>query len=237
MKKETTEIGQDIINTIMERPYSFEVNGRTLYLYPNTLGKSLLISELLKGADINSKNIRLNPLAEALRVCLAKKDEVCRIIAIRTLRTKKDVFCASLVAKRVKIISELSMDDLAVLLVAALKDDDIDRYIKHFGIDEERKWQDKAMKVKNDRNTLTFGGRSIYGTLIDNACQRYGWTFEYVVWGISYTNLKMLMADVVNTVFLTDEERKRVHIPNDRNVINMDNAQSSIELIKKMNWD
>ena len=40
-----------------------------------------------------------------------------------------------------------------------------------------------------------FGGKTIWGTLIDAACERYGWTFDYVVWGISYNNLTLMLKD------------------------------------------
>lgn len=41
---------------------------------------------------------------------------------------------------------------------------------------------------KKVQNQYVFGGKSIWGALIDAACERYGWTFDYVVWGISYNN-------------------------------------------------
>lgn len=236
MKNEAENINQDIVNMILERPYPFEVDHETRYLYPVTLGKSLLISELLKGIDVNGANIHADPLAEALRLCVSDRDTVCRVIAIQTMRTKEEVFDKELISARKNEISGLESAELATLFVASLGDTDVERFARHFGIDKERKWQEKALKAKKDSNTLSFGGKSIYGTLIDNACQRYGWSFEYVVWGISYMNLKMLMSDIVNTVFLTDEERKRVRIPNDRNVINMDDPKNR-EIIKRMKWD
>ena len=56
----------------------------------------------------------------------------------------------------------------------------------------------------------TFGGKTIFGQLIDPAIERYGWTYEYVVWGVSYATLTVLLADKVTQVFLTDDEKKRV---------------------------
>ena len=38
------------------------------------------------------------------------------------------------------------------------------------------------------RSSIAFGGKSIWGTLIDAACERYGWSYQYVLWGISYSN-------------------------------------------------
>lgn len=118
----------------------------------------------------------------------------------------------------------------------ALSEGDVSVYTKHLGIDKEKEWQAKAMRAKNNNNSLVFGGKSIYGTLIDTACERYGWTLEYVVWGISYANLQLLLADSVTSIYLSDEERKRINIPKDRRVINADDP-ANMEKIKAMNWD
>ena len=131
---------------------------------------------------------------------------------------------------------EIDNDSMAQLLVMVLSEGDISAYIKHLGIDKEKEWQAKAMRAKKDNNSLTFGGKSIYGTLIDTACQRYGWTFEYVVWGISYANLQLLLADSVTSIYLSDEERKRVNIPQDRDIINADDP-ANMAKIKAMKWD
>jgi hypothetical protein len=50
----------------------------------------------------------------------------------------------------------------------------------------------------------------LFGQLIDPACERYGWSYEYVVWGISYAALTAMMADKVTSIILTDEEKKNV---------------------------
>lgn len=238
MKAEDSDIGQDIVNTILERPYLFkcEDGKREFYIYPKTLGKVLLVSEMLKGADIDEANLRTNPYGEALRVCRDHKELVCRIVAVHAAPDKASVFDEKAMDGRMNLAMRLNIQDIAKLFILLLADDELNRFCKHFGIDKEREWQEKALKAKKDNSTLTFGGKSVYGTLIDNACQRYGWTFDYVVWGISYTNLRMLMADAVNSVFLTDEERKRVHIPNDRNVVNMDDPRNK-DIIKQMHWD
>lgn len=91
-------------------------------------------------------------------------------------------------------------------------------------------------KAKESNNTYTFGGKSIYGTLIDAACERYKWTFDYVVWEISYTNLQLLLKDKVNSLYLTDEEMKNVHINNTSGIIDGNNMESVMEAIQEMDW-
>jgi len=80
--------------------------------------------------------------------------------------------------------------------------------------------------------SITFGGKRIYGLLIDFACQRYGWTMDYVLLGISYVNLNMLFVDAITTVYLNDEERKKLG-RGDGRMANADDPKNR-GLIRKM---
>lgn len=237
MSEDKKLIDMNIADTIIERPHGFKVNQCQFYLYPVTLGKTYLISRLVECLGINLEIIKANPYMEALRLCQEKKEIVCRILSYHTINRKDELFDCNLVQERCDFFcKELDDDSMAQLLVMVLSEGDISAYIKHLGIDKEKEWQAKAMRAKKDNNSLTFGGKSIYGTLIDTACQRYGWTFEYVVWGISYANLQLLLADSVTSIYLSDEERKRVNIPQDRDIINADDP-ANMAKIKAMKWD
>lgn len=72
--------------------------------------------------------------------------------------------------------------------------------------------------------------------MIDIACERYGWTMDYVVWGISYANLHMLLNDYITSIYLTDDEIKKYHISMDRTFINGDDPKN-MDKIKGMKWD
>lgn len=237
MSEDKKLIDMNIADTIIERPHGFKVNQCQFYLYPVTLGKTYLISRLVECLGINLEIIKANPYMEALRLCQEKKEIVCRILSYHTINRKDELFDCNLVQERCDFFcKELDDDSMAQLLVMVLPEGDISTYVKRLGIDKEKEWQAKAMKAKKDNNSLVFGGKSIYGTLIDAACQRYGWTFEYVVWGISYANLQLLLADSVTSIYLSDEERKRINIPQDRNVINADDPENMAK-IKAMKWD
>ena len=237
MAEDKKLIDMNIADTIIERPHGFKVTQRQFYLYPVTLGKTYLISRLVECLDINLDIIKANPYMEALRLCQDKKEVVCRILSYHTINKKEELFDCDLVQERCDFfLKELDVDSLSQLLVMALSEGDVSVYTKHLGIDKEKEWQAKAMRAKNNNNSLVFGGKSIYGTLIDTACERYGWTLEYVVWGISYANLQLLLADSVTSIYLSDEERKRINIPKDRRVINAD-APENMAKIKAMNWD
>ena len=118
-------------------------------------------------------------------------------------------------------------------MLPCLSGDNTEEFIKHFGIDKERLERNRIAAVKKDNSSVTFGGNSTYGTLIDFACQRYGWTMDYILWGISYANLKMLMADAITTVYLSEDERKKLNILDDSEVVNADDPKNK-ELIRRM---
>ena len=219
MKETIKDIDADIADIIMSVPRGFKVGKRKFYLYPITLGKTYLISRLMSSLNINLIIVHANPYMEALRLCQDKKNIVCRILSYHTINKKKDLFDNDVIQERCDFfIKELDNESLAQLLVMVLSEGDISQFTKHLGIDKEKEWQEKAMKAKRDNNSFVFGGKSIYGTLI------------------SYANLQLLLADSITSIYLSDEERKRVNIPKDRNVINADDP-ANMARIKAMKWD
>ena len=235
---ENNDIEMNIADTIMERPYAFSVNERQFSLYPVTLGKTYLLLRLIESLGMNADIIKANPYMEALRLCREKKDIVCRLLAYHTLDRMEELFDSEIVDERCRYLSEnLSDEEMSQLLVMVLAKDNTEEFIKFFGIDKDREELAKISKIKNKNgNSVTFGGKSVYGTLIDYACERYGWTMEYVVWGISYANLIMLKADAVTSVYLTDEERKEARIKTGRTFINADDPANAA-IIKALNFD
>lgn len=230
-------IEMDIADAVMERPVGFNIGSRYFYIYPATLGKSYLLARLFKELDANQQIVATNPYMEAIRLCKTKKDIVCRILSYSTFNKKKDIFNNAKIAGRADFFyKNLDMEELATLLVLILTSDNLETYIHYFGIDKERKERKRIAEIKDSNGSVTFGGNSVYGTLIDFACQRYGWTMDYVVWGISHVNLRMLMADAINTIYLSAEERKQLNIFDNKENINADDPRNE-ELIDKVLCD
>lgn len=231
-------IEMNIADTIIERPIGFNVGSRRFFIYQPTLGKTYLFVRLFKTLDANDKVIAANPYMEALRLCQTKKDIVCRILSYYTFGRKEDIVDNSKVEYRAKWFErKLDNEELSTIFVLILSSDNTEEYIKYFGIDKERKERERIAKLKNKKDSsINFGGNSAYGTLIDFACQRYGWTMDYVVWGISYSNLRMLMADAITTIYLSAEERKELHIFDNVEYINADDPKNK-ELIRSMLYD
>lgn len=206
--KDKELLEMNIADTIIERPIGFNIGSQQFYLYPPTLGMTYHLAGLFKSLGADARLVSTNPYLEAIRLCTEKKEVVCRILSNFTFNRKEDVFDSVKIEARTKEFSELEVEELATMFTIVLSGDNTEEFIKFFGIDKERLERNRIAAVKKDNNSITFGGNSTYGTLIDFACQRYGWTMDYVVWGISYANLKMLMADAITTIYLSEDERK-----------------------------
>lgn len=238
MEEQKRNIDIEITDAIMERPHGFKIAGQWFYLYPPTLGKAILLGRLIPQLELNGKRLKIVPAAEILRVVSEHKDIVCTILAYHTAKNKDEIFSIEFITEREQFLKKnLSSADMVELLLIVLANDPTEEFIKHIGIDKERKQQSRISKLKNEKgNTVSFGGNSMYGSLLDAACERYGWTLDYVVWGISYVNLRMMMSDAINSVYLTDEERKKVRISTDKTRIKMD-EKGAWDKIKSMKWD
>lgn len=134
---------------------------------------------------------------------------------------------------------EQSDEDVATFLFMVLSADKTGIFIKHIGLDEEQKNFQKVMKVKakGDKNSFSFGGLSLYGSLVDVAMERWKMTKRQVVWEIDYTSLRILMTDKVNSVYVSDEERKKIRIAKDRTKVNGDDRAAVMKIIQSESWD
>ena len=235
---DSIKIVQDIADTILDRPKGFSVGHRHFYLWPVTLGKMFLTQRIVEQLEINSQNLKLNPYVEALRLVETKKDDCCLLLAYHTLKTKKEVNNTTTVKARTNILSkELGNDDIATLLILCLTWDKTATFMHHTKIDKELERMKEVSKCKKNKNTFQFGGVSIYGSIIDQACERYGWTFDYVVWEISFMNLQLMLKDSIKSVYLTDEEAKKCHVPIDGRSVDGNDAEQMKQVISEGNWN
>lgn len=227
------EIEKNISDAITERPINFSIGKRKLCLYPSTLGKMQILKNLYYAIDVKMDLLVINPLAETLRVCQEHTESVCRIIAYSTFDDKKNILDSDKVYRRTLFIRDnLSLEDMATILSVIFSIDKTEDFIHYFGIDADRDMKMQINRIKGESSSITFGGKSIYGLLIDFACQRYGWTMDYVLWGISYVNLNMLFADAITTVYLSEEERNKLH-SGEGEIINADDPENK-DLIRKL---
>lgn len=230
MEKENIE--DKVIDALSGVCPTFVVGNHKYKIHPKTLGKMYLFDRLRSNMGINAEAMKKNPLFEVLRVCKEQRELVLRMLAYATLHGKQYIFDETLIAKRTKDFKELKNNDLATLMLSLLMDNDLADFTKHFGIDIDDENRKRVARVKKNDNTVTFGGKTIWGTVIDFACARYGWTLDYVVWEISYINLMMLYKDKTETAYLNKEELKKAHLRSTEAVISGDDPKNMEKIMK-----
>lgn len=223
MDNSKDNLNEALADAVMNRPreffyakigFGFLKFRKRFCLWSPTLGMSLMLERHISALGLNNDLLSKNPPMEAMRIIPIKRKEICSILAILSLRRFKDLSKSRIIRRRARYFSKkLSDQELAQLILIALSEPKAESFISRSGLDKEHEEQSRIVKHKNkDGHTLSFGGRTIYGSLIDAACAKYGWTKEYVVWGIDLCSLRMMLADSVNTVYLSDEEIKDLHI-------------------------
>lgn len=201
----------DAAYLLMERPHGFTVADRRFFIYPPSLGMVYMMQKLIGRLGFNDKLMQASPLLEVLRIVKNRKRECCDIIAYATCKTKQEVFDGDLTNERAEfLVRNLDAEEVAQLLVVAIDTSSHRQWMDEAGIVKEQKRAAAINKAKDKSGSVITGGTTIFGRLIDPAMERYGWTYEYTVWGVSMAVLEVLLADKVNDIYLTEDERKRV---------------------------
>ena len=227
-----------ISDIIMEAPHAFSVGDKSYRLYAPSLGKLMLTQRQIGVMGISTDNLSRWPTLEIIRTVSKYRKDCILLIVYSTAKTKDECFDIERTDTLATEFAEsLTDEDIATLLVYILTYDKYDDIVSHYGIDKEQEAMASVMKVKKSGNSIAFGGKTVIGSLIDQACERYGWTVEYAVWGVSYTTLKLMLADRINTVYLSDEEMKKVPariLQKDERVIK--GTKENMDIIKSMSW-
>ena len=216
----------------MEMPIGFEVDGVHYFLYPVTLGTAYLIS---RERECMAENLKDAFVLADEHTKEAYRKSLCRIVAMQTFNKKEDILDFKTLSDRTNSFYQ-SLDneglfELYDMIIGSL--DESSLFIKHSGLDYDKKKLNKIAKYKADGGNFSFGARTPYGSIIGPACAKFGWSLDYVVWGIGYTNLQMLLADEQVSVYLSKEDRKALRISADREVIDA-NDPANIERIRQI---
>ena len=228
------------MDAVMERPVVFRAEGSMLYIYPLTLGKMYIMQDIMAQIGINAEMLRRDMSTEMLRITQEHKSEVCELLSYMTARNDYySVFDMEGFGKRKELLSSVGDGDIATLLIMVLTANKTEAIMDSLGINDELKLMRKVMRVKekSDRNSFAFGGLSVFGSLIDTAMERYKLSKRQVVWEMDYTSLRVLLADHINTIYVTDQERRKINIPKDRRKVNGDDREAMMEAIRSQSWD
>lgn len=207
------EIEYILSDVIIGRPHGFTVGRKHFYLYPVTLAKMYLLKRQIDNLDINNTILKANPYLEAIRVAKEHRDVCCNILAYHTApNTYKDLFDNRAISIRKNFFAkELTDEELATQIIMVLTADKTEELLQYLGLDKEREKLRKVMAVKekNEKNMLSFNGKSLFGTFI---CQlkELGYDDNEILYEKGYTYLRLILADKVATVHLSDEERQDI---------------------------
>lgn len=231
MGKDNTEY--DFIDIAIERPHDFSVGRKNFRFYPVTLAKMFLLRQHVDGLSIDMNILKTNPYLEAIRVSREHRDVCCRILAYHTApNTYKDLYdTKSIITRKNYFFEKLDDEDLASLMIYVLTFDKTEQIYKNIGIDKEREKLGKVMEIKckHDRNNITFGGLTIFGTFIQRL-KEIGYSDNEILFERGYVYLKFMLADRVSSVYLTDEERQELPTSMGGNFIDANDPSSVGEL-------
>lgn len=152
----------------------------------------------------------VNPVLALMPVAEKRPMDCCRFIAYGTCSSREEAMSGKGIDNKARHFRKwLSLEEITSLVLIVVSNNKVAQFLNESGIDKEAERLRKVSSYKKN-DTPTFGGKTIFGQLIDPAMERYGWTYEYTVWGISYAALTALMTDKVTSIILTDDEKKRV---------------------------
>lgn len=239
MKQARETINETLADAVMNRPREFFI-GKTrkrLCLYPPSLGASLLISRHVNVIGIDMELLRKNATVEALRIVGKKRIEACRIIALHTFRDRLSLEDSELVERRAKMLSkELDDEALGLLLMVIFTEPGAEEIMEQTGISEEQEEQSRIAAIKADEgHSRTFGGKTVFGTLIVPACERLNLKPEEAIWDYSLTFLRLALSDAINSVYLSDDEKALLGATSTGGKV-YGMRKEDIESLKGMDW-
>lgn len=197
-----------IIDALLDLAGVVESNGRSIPVYPPSLGVSLMVEKIQGEIDINRQMMDTLPHIELLALAEKYPDEMSAIVALHTFKNRSDALDMEKLDARIEELT-MSTEDLAVAYAMVMSFPTPEYYIGELGIQAELERRKAIADCKKPSTAVSTGAVTIYGGVIDVACARYGWTLDYVLWGISLHNLRLLLSDINNDVFLTEEEYKK----------------------------
>lgn len=230
----TAKEQDEVLDLIIERSRTICIGGRSFRIQPPSLGKTLILSRYNRRLKLPSAKTDDELMKALLTIVHNQPDVVCEMLAVFLSNGSEELLDDNHIAEVSNYLaSELDTVGRATLLHLYFEDKPASYYIKLLGIDKEQERQRKAEAAKDKSSSLRVGGVSLFGALLDTACERYKWTYQYVMWDISYNVLQTMLADVVQSIYLTEAERKRARVSTDGISISGDDPRNA-SLIRDM---
>lgn len=206
------EISQQVASIITGRPLSIRIGRKPLSLYPVTFAKTYVLAPYIEELGVDARLLSASPGTEVLRLVSAKRGTCASILAVHaTPNTSRDFFDTRSFSARRNSFLKLSSTDMASLLLYVLSWDDSQQVMASLGMDKEQRRLEKVARLKSRSasSTLTFGGKSVFGSFIA-PLKEMGYTDNEILYERGYTYLRLMLADKPVSVFLTEDERGRL---------------------------
>ena len=207
-QNENKELDHALADIITAQPTEIRIGRKTMRLYPVTLAKTFLLRRWMDALAMDAALLKANPFIECLRLAETQPDVVAHILAIHSApNTEKDLHDRRGMVTRRNLLQTVKTEHLAGLLMAVLTADKTEQLCEHLGISAERERLQEALSVKrdHDKNNLSFGGKSIFGTFIGQL-KEMGYSDGEILFERSYSYLRLMLADKVTSLYLSDEE-------------------------------
>lgn len=203
---EGRSVERELVDIVTERAVVFMLAGKKYLLYCPTIGKLLITNRIMEdeaeriGAEVTYEHL-----------ATAGRRVACRILAYAVLHKKADIMNEEIVSGIADDFDrEMDEDDIVTLLSAYHEMGSYERVKRHYRMTDDDGVREQVGRIKASDNVLRLGGRTLYGRVLDPMCERYGWSLDYALWGISYVNAMMMLSDIDNSVNLTDDEKRQI---------------------------
>ena len=213
MSKENERgLDEALAEVITGQPHELSIGRKTVRLYPVTLAKTFVLRRWMESLGIDASLLKVNPYVECLRLAGTEREKVSEILAVHSApNTQKDLHDSRSRAMRRNLFASVKTEHLAGLLMAVLTQDRTEELMGHLGLVAEHERLMEVLKVKRDggKNNLSFGGKSIFGAFIGQL-KELGYTDDEILFERGYSYLRLMLADKVTSVYLSDDELSKL---------------------------
>lgn len=230
---------EEITDILLALPQGVTIGGERYNFYAPTLGISMMAARYIRALGLDRYMSDVDSTAHILELATKRRDDVCRLIVLFTLSGKNEAWDASVIEKRAAaFVAHVSDAELVMLLSMVLKQPDLRGIYRECGIKSDRDRQSRIAAIRRSKGNTPeqYGGHTVFGSLLDRAAERYGWTKDYIVWEIDLTSLQLMLADSIGTTHLSEEERNQLGIPAAGDIVINADDPASREQLRNYRW-
>ena len=210
------ELQDKIADILLSLPQGVTIGGERYNFYAPTLGISMMAARYIHALGLDKYTSDADSTAHILELATKRRDDMCRLIVLFTLSGKTEAWDAAMIERRAAaFVANISDPELVMLLTMVLKQPDLKGIYRECGIQADRDRQSRIASIRKSKGNTPeqYGGHTVFGSMIDRAAERYGWTKDYIVWGIDLASLQLMLSDSIVTSHLSEEERKQLGAP------------------------